>query len=76
MITSSGATNRAIWVLDPTAISMAVSTLFFIAKNTALMCSAALPRGVPEGGAEEASEPGSGMFGELLGSGATRLQRF
>src|SRR4029077_14315832 len=41
--TRNGATNRAIWVLEPTAISMATSIWLRRASRMAPACSAALP---------------------------------
>src|SRR6478735_9102775 len=41
--TSTGATNRAIWAADPTAMLMEMSILSRDAKYTATQCSAALP---------------------------------
>ena len=41
--TSTGATNRATWMLLPTAMFSARSILFFSATRTAVECSAALP---------------------------------
>src|SRR5437660_11019359 len=41
--TSTGATNSAIWVLEPMAMLTARSILSFIATETATQCSAALP---------------------------------
>ena len=38
-----GATNRAIWALEPIAMLTARSILSFIATSTATQCSAALP---------------------------------
>ena len=43
MNTSAGATNSAICVDEPIAISSVISTLFRTAKSTAEECSAALP---------------------------------
>ncbi len=43
MNTSTGATNIATWVDDPTAISSVTLRRFLIAKRTAEACSAALP---------------------------------
>src|SRR5882724_8757648 len=41
--TSTGATKRATWALEPIAMLTARSILFFIATSTATQCSAALP---------------------------------
>ena len=41
--TSTGATNSAIWMLEPIAMFSARSIWFFIATSTAVECSAALP---------------------------------
>src|SRR5215203_1157190 len=41
--TSTGATNRAIWAPDPTAMLIEMSILSRAAKYTATQCSAALP---------------------------------
>src|SRR5829696_1462968 len=41
--TSTGATNRAIWAADPTAMLTEMSILSREAKYTATQCSAALP---------------------------------
>ena len=41
--TSTGATKRAIWALEPIAMLTARSILSFIATRTATQCSAALP---------------------------------
>src|SRR5215475_9175873 len=41
--TSTGATNKAIWAADPTAMLMEMSILSLEAKYTATQCSAALP---------------------------------
>ena len=43
MRTSTGATNRAIWALEPMAMFTARSILSFMATSTATQCSAALP---------------------------------
>ena len=43
MSTSTGATNSAIWALEPIAMLTARSILFFCATSTATQCSAALP---------------------------------
>ena len=42
-ITSTGATNSAIWALEPIAMLTARSILFLNATRTATQCSAALP---------------------------------
>jgi len=42
-MTKTGATNRAIWRVEPTATDKDKSILFFMATVTAVKCSAALP---------------------------------
>ena len=43
VMTSTGATNSAIWALEPIAMLTARSILSFYATSTATQCSAALP---------------------------------